>query len=299
MIILKSCTWIEEDKAEFAKRLKGSVLDELAGLLSEEREKPSCNVITYNYDNLLEFFLKENYSCTEGREMKIFCEEDMDKVSEYKKINIYHPHGCLKVIEDNLEPKDTEKIILTESSYYRVEQKAYRWENSVQAKAFLDTSCIFIGFSGQDYNFRRMIKNIAHEDNDKSNKHFIFFCVDSFIEKLIGEEADKRLREQCVKEKLEEGIRAGMKPDKLSELVCRSATEVKSDSEYRKKWEAQIEEIMKEDNFAYENVQLLYFLYAQYMYWTRYGIVPIWTTFEELPGKVKRMRKNSMSGIHY
>ncbi len=67
------------------------------------------------------------------------CDRDLEKADDGEKINIHHPHGGLKVFDTVME-KESENMILTESSYYEMEQQAYNWENSVQAKALVETS---------------------------------------------------------------------------------------------------------------------------------------------------------------
>lgn len=42
-----------------------------------------------------------------------------------------------------------------------------------------------------------------------------------------------------------------------------------------------------EEEFIYEKIQLINMLYMRYNYWKRHGIVPIWSTFEELPTMIK------------
>ena len=48
--------------------------------------------------------------------------------------------------------------------------------------------------------------------------------------------------------------------------------------------------IIHEESFTYEGIQLINMLYARYSYWKRHGIVPIWSTFEELPEMVKEIQ---------
>ena len=42
-------------------------------------------------------------------------------------------------------------------------------------------------------------------------------------------------------------------------------------------------ELLEDKNFIYENIQLIDRLFFFYHYWRRHGIIPIWTTFDELP----------------
>lgn len=142
----------------------------MSGKAAEKAEKGS--VITYNYDDLLEFCL-DKVANASSHEVQVICDCDERKTDNSQRINIHHPHGALS-IKRNRFSKESEHIILTEHSYYQMEQKAYSWQNSVQAKALMDTSCAFIGFSGDDYNFRRIIKNV---DCACKPRHYIFSAL--------------------------------------------------------------------------------------------------------------------------
>ena len=221
----------------------------LAKLLKKQKKG---SVITYNYDDLLEFCL-DKVANASSHEVQVICDCDERKTDNSQRINIHHPHGALS-IKRNRFSKESEHIILTEHSYYQMEQKAYSWQNSVQAKALMDTSCAFIGFSGDDYNFRRIIKNV---DCACKPRHYIFFCLNDLFHELYQEEVDKRYEEE------------------LLMSAAGGDSEVKKDEIRR--------ELLEDKNFVYENIQLIDRLFAQYHYWRRHGIIPIWTTFDELP----------------
>lgn len=222
-----------------AEKLKGQAVDEIAEILAK---KGKGVVITYNYDDILEWCLEQKVDETE--KINVICDLENAKGIKNGKINIYHPHGALK-IAGSKTGKESGKVILTESSYYDLEKKAYNWENSIQSRALLDTSCVFVGFSGEDYNFRRIIKNTEHHSriNDVSagKMHFIFVSVNKMVEALFPK--------------------------------------TKNDDEIRKK--------LADDAYAYEKLQMIQKMYAQYEYWGKHGIVPIWTTYSELPGMIR------------
>ena len=229
--------------------------------------RKSGTVITYNYDDVLEFCLQEIDELADTK-VRVICDCDEDKTEKPDKINIHHPHGALKVVGSRLG-KESNHIILTESSYYQMEQAVYKWENSVQAKALVETNCIFVGFSGEDYNFRRIIKNIGFQPKGSEIKHYIFFCIDDLVKSVYGEEVERRYEEACKKN---------------------SAIMGYSIQEQRKLKDNIRKNIIHEESFTYEGIQLINMLYARYSYWKRHGIVPIWSTFEELPEMVKEIQ---------
>ena len=237
------------EETELKNKLKNQAVGCLAKLLKKQKKG---SVITYNYDDLLEFCL-DKVANASSHEVQVICDCDERKTDNSQRINIHHPHGALS-IKRNRFSKESEHIILTEHSYYQMEQKAYSWQNSVQAKALMDTSCAFIGFSGDDYNFRRIIKNV---DCACKPRHYIFFCLNDLFHELYQEEVDKRYEEE------------------LLMSAAGGDSEVKKDEIRR--------ELLEDKNFVYENIQLIDRLFAQYHYWSRHGIIPIWTTFDELP----------------
>lgn len=263
--LMRSSLSIDASKDELKMKLSGQAVSILAQKLASRKKG---TVITYNYDDVLEFCLQETGELSDT-EVKVICDCDEDKTEDAGKINIHHPHGALKVVGSELG-KESDHIILTESSYYQMEQAVYRWENSVQAKALVETNCIFVGFSGEDYNFRRIIKNIGFQPKGARPRHYIFFCIDDLVKSVYGEEVERRYEEMC---KGNAAIRG-----------C-------STDEQRRLKDSIRKNIVNEDSFIYEGIQLINMLYARYSYWKRHGIVPIWSTFEELPEMVKEIQQ--------
>lgn len=236
--LLRDALSIKVDKVGLKTLLSDQAVGKLAMILSDWKRG---NVITYNYDDILEFCLQE-IGGMKNTDVNVVCDCDECKGEDGGKINIHHPHGALKITGSTMG-KESDNIILTESSYYQMEQKAYIWENSVQARALVETSCIFMGFSGEDYNFRRIIKNIGFQPKKEYPRHYIFFCIDNLVQNIYGEEVKK-----CCK-------------------------------------------IIDNEEFVYEGVQLINMLYARYSYWKGHGIIPIWSTYEELPEMIMRLWK--------
>lgn len=262
--LLRDALSINKDKKKLKKLLSNQAVGRLAMLLSDQK---IGNVITYNYDDILEFCLQE-IGNMKDTDVNVVCDCDKYKGEDRRKINIYHPHGALKIVGSALG-KESDNIILTESSYYQMEQKAYIWENSVQARALVETGCVFMGFSGEDYNFRRIIKNIGFQPQKERPRHYIFFCIDNLVQNIYGAEVKKRYQEKYITYK-------GM--DEYNE-------------EERKELQAVLrKEIIDSEEFVYEGVQLINMLYARYSYWKRHGIIPIWSTYEELPKMIMQLR---------
>lgn len=245
--LIKKTLCINLQQEKLYEKLKNQAIQKIAVLLKEQKG----TVITYNYDNLLEFCLAQIVGVP-AEDIKVYCDRDEDFRSDPEKINIYHPHGKLNIVEEE-NGKESKFTVLTESSYYDLEQQLYNWQNSVQAKALMDTSCVFIGFSGDDYNFRRIIKNtgIQKKSSRKGRKHFIFICLDKAVEKIYKNAADDyraKNGEEC------------------------------------QLWDEEMFRFIKNDNqYIYDRIQFIERLHAQFNYWEKRGITAIWTTYEELP----------------
>lgn len=211
--------------------LEKETLGTITKLLLELRKGQARHVITYNYDNLLEECLRTFgnrdmliQSVSENPEQKY--DETCDRWI------IYHVHGCIPIGEGT-EEKESEKIVLTETSYYNVEKLGYSWSNLVQTQRLTSSSMVFIGFSGQDYNFRRILKNM---ERNRKHQHYILLCIDDFADRIFLN-IDKKV---------------------LSDR----------------------DTLIKEHSF--ELLLLNQVLYAQYVYWSNYGLIPIWTTIENI-----------------
>ena len=214
-------------KDQWKEKLNSMIAGKLADYLISDKkpENKRQTVIVYNFDDLLEMALEQKMSDTSGCHVKASAQSGQS--NSENGIYIYHPHGLLKVLGADMG-EESQKLVFTESSYKKLESKAYIWENSVQAQALLETSCIFLGFSGTDYNFRRILKNTEMGKEYSGQKHYFFISLESMLR--------------------------GMADEKLSN-----------------------------DERLYQKLLMTKKLYAQYMYWENYGIIPIWTTRSELP----------------
>ena len=168
-------------------------IGKLAKLIIEQNL--NCNVVTYNYDNLFEYCLQK--ICSQNNLFESLYDEA--KATSQYKIHVNHPHGYLNItdMKDNSGKiiKDSRKCILTESSYYEIERYQYCWENQVVANALNDGTCVFFGFSGTDYNFKRILNNIKSESDGKDSNHFIIVAIDDTVNSLddFDEKCDRKL----------------------------------------------------------------------------------------------------------
>jgi len=142
------------------------------------------NVLTYNYDNLLENCLRD-LGCDPDKIHSIVKEDMLRDFSNTDEWNIYHVHGRIPV--DDAHEKMSGRVILTESDYYQEENINYSWTNVLQSYVIARMNVIYIGFSGADYNFRRIIKYMNQEGNEISHKRYIFFSVDDIANAVFSD----------------------------------------------------------------------------------------------------------------
>lgn len=126
------------------------------------RKKPE-QIITYNYDDLLDELLskKDFYSISDS------------SIPRTKQIPIYHVHGMIS--RNNTRPSNS---VLSEKDYHYLYSNPHNWANVVQLNALYTSACFFIGFSMTDPNQRRLLELATVKDNysDEIDKlpHFVF-----------------------------------------------------------------------------------------------------------------------------
>lgn len=166
--IFKSC---------YDKSKTNNVIDAIGNIIQTHRE---INTITYNYDCLLEKYFEDRSI----QYQSIFSQKTMYSLWDTSQIKIYHVHGRIPVPEPKTYVSTDEKIILTENDYYEMERYAYDWINAVQAERIHRKDMIIVGFSAQDFNFKRILKNIKKPDGQDKQIHVIFLPVEDVLKDI-------------------------------------------------------------------------------------------------------------------
>lgn len=292
--LIRSCMYMsdtvpEEKKARIGcPNYGGSTLEAVAKSIIEIYNKNKLNrIITYNYDNLLEYFLEKEIS--EGHrviEVKSISHTDQDQRIEDGKINICHIHGKFNV--SNMEDAST-NIVLSEKSYYNIEKQNYMWSHTLQADAMQNDICIFIGFSARDYNFRRIIKN-----SQLAEKHlYIIFTIDEFVNNIFGDIIETLHKDDLIKD------RERMIDDILSktnEINADTEIKIKEAITYNKELQdterdSKIAQLLTSEDYMCERLYLAFLICSQNDYWEKCGIQPIWTTIKQMPKLIKWITK--------
>jgi len=210
------------------------------------RENGIRNVMTYNYDPLLQecmlelYGLKaENLMTHPGRWSEKFNRVEKEGVRE-----IFHVHGFvpgrrhLSKKEKIVYPEESERLILSEDSYYEVEQNGtYNWSSSIQSYFLNKYNCIFVGFSAEDYNFKRILRQQGSYRENEEPSHYLILAIDDLIRNTFKD-------------------------------VCRYHMQTQDGFEF----------VAEE---AKTSIQ--YILECKQKYWRRFGICPVWVTVGEIP----------------
>lgn len=235
-------------KEGMAKIAARNTMFAVAYLLSAENGIDCA--MTYNYDPLVQEHMLDLYGVEEAQLVTHPGQWNKDAAKTDGMREIYHVHGFVPGQRhldrhcDWVFPSFSGPLILSEDSYYRIErEEAYNWSSSIQSYFLNRYNCLFVGFSADDYNFRRILRQRGIADETyPSHVHYLILTVDDWIRDIY--------QDVC---------RANIAKDSTM-----SASKVKK---------------LSQDSI----LLLQYALEARADYWKRFGIIPIWITVNEIP----------------
>lgn len=121
--------------------------------------KAHFRILTYNYDEYLENYLK-------NINVKYNTLYD-SKADINDSLSIYHVHGFLPEVKakTHIEKRYQQSIYLTEENYNELYNHPYSWQISSQLSFFRENRCLFVGCSLADPNIRRLLEITKKEDH--------------------------------------------------------------------------------------------------------------------------------------
>jgi NAD-dependent SIR2 family protein deacetylase len=128
-------------------------------------KKKSINIITFNYDDLME-------SNLEKMGIKTNSSYPNSEVTSTEKFNVFHVHGYLPPTPQEIDKNMRESIVFSENSYHSQYFDPYSWSNLVMYNSFVKDTCIFLGCSMTDPNLRRLLE--ISQEKSKGVRHI---CV--------------------------------------------------------------------------------------------------------------------------
>ena len=133
--------------------------------------KSHFRILTYNYDDYLESYLKSVH--VEYNALYDSSSNVNDKLS------IYHVHGYLPEVKykSHLQEKHCKSIYLTEENYNQLYNQPYSWQISSQLSFFRENTCLFVGCSLADPNIRRLLEMTKKENRT----HYAIMTTDGMV----------------------------------------------------------------------------------------------------------------------
>lgn len=127
-------------------------------ILGLDNSPAISNVITYNFDNLLEVNLKRDIARYKlpVKIVSVYSEDSYRRSSGKNLIRIMHPHGFIPH-DEGIEFITNTNIVFSEIDYHKHYSDQLFWANLVQLNAFQLKTCLFLGVSFTDGNMRRLL----------------------------------------------------------------------------------------------------------------------------------------------
>lgn len=133
----------EDFKLDLERLKDNALLLAITAMAIALRTSPNPAVVTFNFDNILETYLKYfGFRVASIRDLPLW--------EESKEVFVYHPHGLIP-----MEQRDDvgRGVVFASTHYDRILGDRELWNNRLD-ETFSSSTCLFIGLSGRDKNLR-------------------------------------------------------------------------------------------------------------------------------------------------
>jgi hypothetical protein len=156
----------DDAKINFETLQDSKILSSLGALIMASSRGSVSNVITFNYDDILETYLSY-YGFT--------CESTVEGISwtTDKDVVVHHPHGLMPC-DKSLPIKGD--IILDSSSFHSIMQESSHWKRTV-FNIMSSTFPIFIGVSGDDDHLADHVEECKKNHVSLINKELAYWGI--------------------------------------------------------------------------------------------------------------------------
>lgn len=153
-------------KADFATLRQNGTLAAIGSLVMASRRGSVSDVITFNYDNLLEMFLGYHGFVTASIFRKAHWMQSAD-------VTIYHPHGLIP-FDPQQDRSKADDVVFDQSSYSAVVGKADDPWRQIALTILRRRTCLFIGLSGKDDDLDSMMNECRdqHACRDENSAYW-------------------------------------------------------------------------------------------------------------------------------
>lgn len=168
---LQTAISLYDDKAVFSGLIQkylyndndtSSLLITLAQII---QQKKVSEVITYNFDDLLEQNLAK-MNLIDGVDYTAISKDA--EIKGHNTLPIYHVHG---IIPQN---GAVDTVVFSEEEYHKRYSTAYHWSNVEQLHALTRRHCFFVGLSMTDPNLRRLLDTAQEMNCSNGINHYAF-----------------------------------------------------------------------------------------------------------------------------
>jgi hypothetical protein len=139
------------------KNKPAKLLESVAALCRSGRVQ---SVVTFNYDELLEY-----------------------RISKTKNITVHHVHGVIPDVK--YKSHATEEIVLSMDEYFHNMAKPFSWQTAIQLNALTGSPCLFVGTSLTDINMLRLLTYAR--DEKRAGRIFALLAKEEYSKKVENE----------------------------------------------------------------------------------------------------------------